>query len=87
MGDGAGTGVGLRKRFTPTVHWEPAASVGPDGRAVITFRLSDDLTRYRFRALAASGVDRFGYGETTVDVRKPIMIEPSPGGSTSFRKA
>ena len=76
-GDGAGSGVGLRKRFTPTVHWEPAASVGSDGRAVIAFRLSDDLTRYRFRALAASGVDRFGYGETTVDVRKPIMIETS----------
>ncbi len=74
-GDGAGTGVGLRKRFTPTVHWEPSARVGSDGRAVVRFRLSDDLTRYRFRALAASGVDLFGYGETTADVRKPIMIE------------
>jgi alpha-2-macroglobulin len=74
-GDGAGAGMGLRKRFTPTVHWDPAIPVGPDGRAVARFRLADDLTRYRFRALASSGVDRFGYGESKVDVRKPIMIE------------
>ncbi|MBM3287725.1 MAG: hypothetical protein FJY88_10315, partial [Candidatus Eisenbacteria bacterium] len=74
-GGGGGGALGLRKRFAPTVHWDPSVKVGPDGKATVRFRLADDLTRYRFRALASSGIDRFGYGEAKVDVRKPIQIE------------
>jgi uncharacterized protein YfaS (alpha-2-macroglobulin family) len=74
-GDGGEEGGGLRKRFVATAHWEALVPLGPDGRATMRFRLADDLTRYRFRVLASSGVDRFGYGETKADVRKPMQIE------------
>lgn len=74
-GDGGDEGGGLRKRFVATAHWEAFVPIGPDGRATVRFRLADDLTRYRFRVVAASGVDRFGYGETKADVRKPMQLE------------
>jgi alpha-2-macroglobulin len=74
-GDGHGAAAGLRRRFTPTVHWDPSIPIGTDGRASVTFRLADDLTRYRYRVVATSGVDRFGYGDTTAPVVKPLQIE------------
>jgi alpha-2-macroglobulin len=74
-GDGGEEGGGLRKRFVATAHWEAFVPIGPDGRATVRFRLADDLTRYRFRVVASSGVDRFGYGETKADVRKPMQLE------------
>jgi hypothetical protein len=74
-GDGADEGGGLRKRFVATAHWEALVPLGPDGRATMRFRLADDLTRYRFRVVASSGLDRFGYGESKADVRKPMQIE------------
>lgn len=74
-GGDKGSDAGFRRRFLPTVHWEPLIPVGADGRATVRFTLGDDLTRYRLRALATSGVDRFGTGESKTEVRRPLQLE------------
>jgi hypothetical protein len=74
-GGDAAEGAGFRRRFVPTVYWEALRPVGPDGTTVVRFPLADDLTRFRVRVVASSGVDRFGTGETTFDVRKKLQIE------------
>ncbi len=53
-GDGAGTGLGLRKRFTPTVYWEPSARIGtgrPRGHPLPPLRRSDALSLPRARGI------------------------------------
>ncbi len=74
-GGDKGADAGFRRRFLPTVHWEPLIAVGEDGRATVRFTLADDLTRYRLRGLASSGVDRFGSGESKTEVRRPLQLE------------
>ncbi|MDM7914802.1 MAG: alpha-2-macroglobulin family protein, partial [Candidatus Eisenbacteria bacterium] len=74
-GDGGEEGGGPRKRFVPTAAFAPLLPIGADGRAVYRFRLPDDLTRFRVRALASAGVDLFGYEETKFDVRKGLQLE------------
>ncbi|MBD3161497.1 MAG: hypothetical protein GF328_05275, partial [Candidatus Latescibacteria bacterium] len=74
-GDAIASSPGIRRRFVATAHWEPFVPVGPSGEATIRFRLADDLTRYRIRALATAGADRFGYGDARFDVRKPIQVD------------
>lgn len=74
-GGDKGSDAGFRRRFLPTVHWAPLVPVGADGRATVRFTLADDLTRYRLRALASSGVDRFGAGEAKTEVRRPLQLE------------
>ncbi|OGR77408.1 MAG: hypothetical protein A2X32_04355 [Elusimicrobia bacterium GWC2_64_44] len=69
-------GVDLRSNFVPTAYWNPAVKAGADGKASVTFRLPDNLTRFRLMAVANSG-KRFGSGETSVTVSKPLMLRPS----------
>ncbi|MDD2805710.1 MAG: alpha-2-macroglobulin family protein [Elusimicrobiales bacterium] len=76
-GGGAGlAGVDLRSNFVPTAYWNPAVRAGPDGKASVTFKLPDNLSRFRLMAVANSG-KRFGSGETSVTVSKPLMLRPS----------
>lgn len=76
-GDGAMAGVDLRRKFLTTAYWNPRVVIGPEGRASVTFRLPDDLTRFRIRALATKGTDRFGYAESKIETRKPLLVEGS----------
>ncbi|PIU20635.1 MAG: hypothetical protein COT18_01210, partial [Elusimicrobia bacterium CG08_land_8_20_14_0_20_59_10] len=69
-------GIDLRSKFTPTAYWNPSVRTGPDGRARVKFRLPDSLTRFRLMAVAGSGA-RFGSGETSVTVSKPLMLRPA----------
>lgn len=38
--------------------------------------LSDDLTDFRVRAVAASGLTRFGVHQSTLHVRLPVLVQP-----------
>lgn len=76
-GGGAGlAGVDLRSDFRPTAYWNPAVRAGADGRASVSFRLPDSLTRFRLMAVANSG-RRFGSGEAAVTVSKPLSLRPA----------
>ena len=76
-GGGAGlAGIDLRADFRPTAYWNPAVKAGPDGKASVSFKLPDSLTRFRLMAVA-NAARRFGSGETAVTVSKPLMLRPS----------
>jgi len=69
-------GIDLRSKFVPTAYWNPSVKTGPDGKASVSFKLPDNLTRFRLMAVANSG-KRFGSGENSVTVSKPLMLRPS----------
>jgi len=76
-GGGAGlAGIDLRSDFRPTAYWNPSVKTGPDGKASLAFALPDSLTRFRLMAVANAD-KRFGSGETSVTVSKPLMLRPS----------
>jgi uncharacterized protein YfaS (alpha-2-macroglobulin family) len=67
----------IRKNFKTVPYYNPAISVGPDGRATVTIQLSDDLTNFKIRAKASSGPDRFGFATGTIRVRLPVIVQPA----------
>ncbi len=69
-------GIDLRSNFIPTAYWNPSVKTGPDGKASVSFKLPDSLTRFRLMAVANTGA-RFGSGDTAVTVSKPLMLRPS----------
>lgn len=75
-GGAALAGIDLRSDFRPTVYWNPSVRTGPDGKTTVSFKLPDSLTRFRLMAVANSG-KRFGSGDTSVTVSKPLMLRPS----------
>ncbi|MDD5628129.1 MAG: MG2 domain-containing protein [Elusimicrobia bacterium] len=76
-GKGAGLeGIDLRSRFVPTAYWNPSVVAGPDGRAQVSFRLPDNLSRFRVMAVAQAG-KRFGSGDSRFTVKKPLLLRPS----------
>ncbi len=66
-----------RSNFTPLAAFEPYVQTDAKGHAKISFKLPDNLTRYRLIALAQSGVKQFGKGESSLTARKPLQIRPS----------
>jgi hypothetical protein len=75
-GGAALAGMDMRSDFKATAYWNPAVKAGPDGKASVSFKLPDSLTRFRLMAVANSGA-RFGSGDARVTVSKPIMLRPS----------
>ena len=50
--------------------------VPASGRLTVEVPLSDDLTNFRVRAVAASGAQRFGFKQQTLKVRLPVLVQP-----------
>lgn len=69
--------VTVRKNFKSVPYYNPAIMVGPEGKAVVTVELSDDLTNFKLRAKAASGPERFGHAIGHLAVRLPILVQPA----------
>lgn len=69
-------GIDLRSDFRPTAYWNPSVRTDSDGKASVSFKLPDSLTRFRLMAVANSGL-RFGSGDTSVTVSKPLVLRPS----------
>lgn len=76
-GGGAGlAGVDLRSNFVPTAYWNPSVKTDARGRARVSFKLPDNLTRFRLMAVASAG-RLFGSGESSLTVSKPLSLRPS----------
>ncbi len=74
---GASGGLQVRKNFSALALFAPRAVTDAQGRARVTMTLPDSLTRYRITALLAADADRFGYAESTITARLPLMVRPS----------
>jgi uncharacterized protein YfaS (alpha-2-macroglobulin family) len=68
----------LRKNFDPCAAWAPALITAADGTFRHTFRVPDTLTRYRVIAIAHHGTAHFGHAESSITVKKDLMLEPKP---------
>jgi uncharacterized protein YfaS (alpha-2-macroglobulin family) len=66
----------IRKNFQTVPFWQATLEVPASGRLVVPVTLSDDLTDFRVRAVAASGLTRFGVHQSTLHVRLPVLIQP-----------
>ncbi len=66
----------LRKNFDPCATWAPALVTDSAGKFSHTFKLPDTLTRYRLIAIAHQNAARFGHAESSVVVKKDLMLEP-----------
>ncbi len=69
--------VTVRKNFTPVPYYEPNLKVGPEGTLTVRVPLPDSLTNFKLRAKAVSGFDRFGFGTGHMQVRLPLLVQPS----------
>ncbi|MBD3336661.1 MAG: hypothetical protein GF355_14205 [Candidatus Eisenbacteria bacterium] len=81
--DGYGGGgeeelIYARIDLSPLAHFAPQVVTDTDGTATVTLRLPDNVTRYRIRAVATDGDQRFGWGESSLTARLPLMVRPSP---------
>jgi len=66
----------LRKNFDPCATWAPAIVTDASGKFTHTFKLPDTLTRYRLIAIAHQEAARFGHVESSIIVKKDLMLEP-----------
>ncbi len=73
-GGGGGEGSGYRTLFATTAYWNPAVLTDDHGDASVTFKLPDNLTRFRVIATAASRADRFGSGTGEFTVTRPVTV-------------
>jgi len=78
-GGGAEPGPAIRMRtdFNPLALFKAALPTDQNGRAQVTLKVPDNLTRYRITAVAVAGEKYFGKGESTVVARLPLMVRPS----------
>lgn len=75
-GGAALAGIDLRSNFVPTAYWNPSVKTDARGQARVSFKLPDNLTRFRLMAVASTG-RLFGSGESSLTVSKPLMLRPS----------
>jgi uncharacterized protein YfaS (alpha-2-macroglobulin family) len=80
----ASSPIALRADLSALALFEPAVPLDADGRASVTLKLPDTLTRYRVMAIAVAGTSHFGKAEATVTARKPLMVRPSPPRFLNF---
>lgn len=66
-----------RKKFKTVPFYDPRIMVDATGVKKVTFKLSDDLTNFKVRAVVASGPDRFGSAKSTIAVRLPVIVQPA----------
>ncbi|MBA2663284.1 MAG: hypothetical protein H0U74_13435 [Bradymonadaceae bacterium] len=81
---GAAAPIAMRENFDALAAFEPTLRTDEAGRARISFKLPDNLTRYRVMAVAFSGVHHFGTGESQITARLPLMVRPSPPRFLNF---
>lgn len=74
--DSEGSTRVVRKNFQTVPYYQATLQVPASGKLSLRIPLSDDLTNFRVRAVAASGLQRFGYKQTVLRVRLPVLVQP-----------
>lgn len=65
-----------RTDFTETVYWNAGIATDKDGKATVTFDLSDSITTFRARVDALSATGALGQADALIESKKPFYIEP-----------
>jgi uncharacterized protein YfaS (alpha-2-macroglobulin family) len=73
-GGGGATGADiLRSRFKTTAFFLGSVVTDADGNATTTAKLPDNLTTFRIMAVAVTAGDRYGKGESSLLVTRPLL--------------
>ncbi len=75
--DRAAVPIRARTDFSALALFAASLPTDAEGRARVSVKLPDNLTRYRVMAVAVEGARRFGSGEATLVARLPLMVRPS----------
>ena len=67
----------VRKDFQPLAYWKTGLKTDAEGKISFVFAAPDNLTRYRVVAVAQTRAGQFGEGESSVEIAKPLIVEPS----------
>ena len=67
----------MRENFNALAVFAPAVPTDAAGRATVTIKVPDNLTRYRVMAVSVAGGKQFGSGESVITARMPLMARPS----------
>jgi len=76
--------IRLRSDFNALALFAGSVPTDSAGRASVTVKVPDTLTRYRVAALAVTEGNRFGVGESTLTARLPLIVRPSPPRFLNF---
>ncbi len=81
--------VKLRTMFATTAYFNPEVTTDETGAATLEIPMPENLTSFRIMAVAVDPAqdDRFGSGDSSVRVRKPIMLRPSMPRFANFGDA
>jgi len=74
--EAGGGGATLRRDFESVAFYAPEVQTDAKGKAQVTFKLPDSLTRYRIMAVAVSRTAELGSGDASVRTHKPLMVRP-----------
>ncbi len=66
----------IRNNFDPCATWVPTLIADANGKFTHSFKTPDTLTRYRLIAVAHHSSSRFGHAESSLVVKKDLMLEP-----------
>lgn len=79
VGTAMSQSVSLRTVFATTAFFDAEILTDENGQARVDIAMPENLTTFRIMAVAVdpNAADRFGSGESSVRVRKPVMIRPS----------
>lgn len=69
--------IDVRSDFASLALFAPRVKTDGAGRATVSVKVPDNLTRYRVMAVASSGQNFFGSNESTITARLPLMVRPS----------
>ncbi|MHC4413970.1 MAG: alpha-2-macroglobulin family protein [Planctomycetota bacterium] len=65
--------VVVRSDFRSTIFWRPDVTTDTDGKATVSVKYADSLTRWKATACAATTGNRFGIGGATTRTRQPLI--------------
>ncbi len=67
----------LRSRFQTTAFFLGSVVTNGEGRAVASAKLPDNLTTFRLMAVAVTAEDRYGGGQSSLLVTRPLLARPA----------
>ncbi|HXY19901.1 MAG TPA: MG2 domain-containing protein [Gemmatimonadales bacterium] len=76
-GGGLEAGDVLRSRFASTAFFLGSVVTDSAGEAVAAAKLPDNLTTFRVMAVAVTAGDRYGSGESSLLVTRPLLARPA----------
>ncbi len=76
-GGGLESGDVLRSRFSSTAFFLGSVVTDVQGNAVGTAKLPDNLTTFRVMAVAVTAGDRYGSGQASLLVTRPLLARPA----------